>query len=103
MKARPPRRSLPLPSPLPATHRLKSPFGQCTMPHLAAGLPAGAGLAGLGVCSPGPLDHRTGVLIDPPNLPGWRNVPLKQMLSTRLNLPVCLEHDAKAADKYEDS
>jgi glucokinase len=37
------------------------------------------------------------MIIDPPNLPGWRNVPLRQMLADRLNLPVALEHDAKAA------
>ncbi len=64
---------------------------------LAARLPAGARLAGVGICSPGPLDHRTGVIIDPPNLPGWRNVPLRETLAARLDLPVCLEHDAKAA------
>jgi glucokinase len=43
------------------------------------------------------LDHQTGIIIDPPNLPGWRNVPLKQMLHDRLGVPVILEHDAKAA------
>jgi len=37
------------------------------------------------------------VLLDPPNLTGWVNVPLRQMLSDRLALPVTLEHDAKAA------
>ena len=51
----------------------------------------------VGICSPGPLDHRTGMLLDPPNLTGWVNVPLRQMLADRLGLPVTLEHDAKAA------
>jgi len=60
-------------------------------------LPAGANLSGVGICSPGPLDHRTGMLLDPPNLTGWINVPLRQMLVDRLGLPVTLEHDAKAA------
>jgi glucokinase len=60
-------------------------------------LPAGVNLAGVGICSPGPLDHITGVLLDPPNLTGWVNVPLRQMLTDRLELPVTLEHDAKAA------
>jgi glucokinase len=60
-------------------------------------LPAGARLSGVGICSPGPLDHRTGMLLDPPNLTGWVNVPLRQMLVDRLGLPVTLEHDAKAA------
>jgi glucokinase len=65
--------------------------------ELAGHLPTGVRIGGLGICSPGPLDHRAGLLIDPPNLVGWRNVPLKQMLSHELKLPVYLEHDAKAA------
>jgi glucokinase len=60
-------------------------------------LPVGGHIAAAGICSPGPLDHRTGVILDPPNLTGWRNVPLRQMLDERLGLPVSLEHDAKAA------
>jgi glucokinase-like ROK family protein len=61
-------------------------------------LPAGARVARVGICCPGPIDHQTGVIIDPANLTGWRNVPFAEMLSERLNgLPVSLEHDAKAA------
>jgi len=54
-------------------------------------------ISAVGICSPGPLDHETGVIIDPPNLTGWRNVPFQQMLTDRLGVPVVLEHDAKAA------
>ena len=50
-----------------------------------------------GVCSPGPVDHVAGVIVDPPNLPGWRNVPFRHMLADALGVPVSLEHDAKAA------
>jgi glucokinase len=53
-------------------------------------------IAAVGVCSPGPVDHVAGLILDPPNL-GWRNVPFRQMLTQRLQLPVTLEHDAKAA------
>jgi len=60
-------------------------------------LPAGKRIAGLGICSPGPVDHETGMVIDPPNMQGLHNTPLRQMLSERLNIPVSLEHDAKAA------
>ncbi len=60
-------------------------------------VPGGRGIAAVGICSPGPLDHQTGVIVEPPNLPGWRNVPFRQMLAERLGLPVVLEHDAKAA------
>lgn len=63
---------------------------------LLSQVPAAAQVAAVGICSPGPLDHTTGVLIEPPNL-GWRNVAFAEMVSTRLGMPVTLEHDAKAA------
>lgn len=60
-------------------------------------LPGGEHVGALGVCTPGPVDYQTGTLLDPPNLPALHNTPLRQMLSERLDLPVSLEHDAKAA------
>jgi glucokinase len=71
-------------------------IGQCVT-DLSGNLPDGAHIAALGICCPGPLDHLTGTLINPPNLPELHNTPLKQMLAEQLNLPVSLEHDAKAA------
>ena len=59
--------------------------------------PPAARLAALGLCSPGPVDHATGTLIDPPNLHGLHNTPLADLLQARLKLPVVVEHDAKAA------
>jgi len=60
-------------------------------------LPETQKIAALGICCPGPLDHKAGVLINPTNLPKFYNVPLRQMLSESLNMPVSMEHDAKAA------
>ncbi|MCC7209148.1 MAG: glycyl-radical enzyme activating protein [Anaerolineae bacterium] len=60
-------------------------------------LPPGQRADALGMCSPGPVDHETGTLIDPPNLAGLHNSPLADMLARRLEMPVHLEHDAKAA------
>ena len=65
--------------------------------ELQESLPAGRRVAALGICSPGPVDHAAGMLIDPPNLQGLHHAPLRQKLSDRLHLPVVLEHDAKAA------
>lgn len=65
--------------------------------ELKAALPAGQEIAALGICSPGPVDHQAGKLMDPPNLPGLHDAPLRQLLTERLDLPVSLEHDAKAA------
>ena len=63
---------------------------------LLADTPGDARIGRVGVCSPGPLDHERGILYDPPNLTGWRNVPFAAMLSEEIGLPVALEHDAKA-------
>jgi len=65
--------------------------------EFARRLPEGESIASLGICCPGPLDHIAGVLINPTNLPKFYNVPLRQMLSDRLQMPVSMEHDAKAA------
>jgi glucokinase len=54
-------------------------------------------ITGIGIGSPGPLDIPKGMLIDPPNLPTWRNVPLRQILQDRLGAPTYLENDANAA------
>ena len=68
----------------------------------ARALCAEAGLAfsalrGVGVSAPGPLDPASGVLLHPPNLPGWREVPVRRLLGDRLGLPVHVENDANAA------
>jgi len=45
----------------------------------------------------GPLVAAEGRLIDPPNLPGWRGVHLSRQIASRFpDLPVFIEHDAKA-------
>ncbi len=51
---------------------------------------------GVAVSIGGPLDPTTGIVKGPPNLPGWDYVPLREQLETALNLPVVVEHDAKA-------
>jgi glucokinase len=65
--------------------------------ELVAQAPADVHIERVGVSSPGPLDHVSGTLYDPPNLTGWRNVPFAAMLSEQLGLQVQLEHDAKAS------
>jgi glucokinase len=60
-------------------------------------IPDKENIAALGICCPGPVDHEAGMLINPTNLPKFYNVPLRQMLFERLNMPVSMEHDAKAA------
>ena len=52
---------------------------------------------GAGIGSPGPMNLRTGVLGLLPNLPGWDNFPLRDVLAEVAGLPVVLESDANAA------
>ncbi|MGA2389024.1 MAG: ROK family protein [Candidatus Sulfotelmatobacter sp.] len=58
---------------------------------------AGGEIAGIGICAPGPLDPRSGVVINPPNLPGWRNFPLAAEVVKIFNLPVKVDNDGNAA------
>lgn len=67
------------------------------MQALATALPDGERIAAVGICSPGPVDHISGLLLDPPNLQGLHHTPLRDLLAARLRLPVVIEHDAKAA------
>ena len=50
----------------------------------------------LSVSIGGPLDVLRGIILGPPNLPGWNHVPLKTMLAERFRLPVYIEHDGNA-------
>jgi glucokinase len=51
----------------------------------------------IGLCAPGPLDAVAGVVINPPNLPDWRNVPLAKLTEEKFGLPVRMENDCNAA------
>ncbi len=54
-------------------------------------------IRGIGMCAPGPLDPSTGVVINPPNLPCWRNFPLAAEVAAIYRVPVKVENDANAA------
>ncbi len=52
---------------------------------------------GIGVAAPGPLDPWKGIIMDAPNLPGWREVPLKALMEEEFGLPVVVGNDANLA------
>ncbi len=56
---------------------------------------------GIGISSPGPLDPRGGLVINPPNLPCWRNFLLAKEVSRITRLPVFVDNDANAAGLAE--
>jgi glucokinase len=51
-------------------------------------------LAGAG--APGPLDYRSGIVVEMPNL-GWKDVPLRAMIEEEIDRPTHLDNDANAA------
>jgi len=53
-------------------------------------------IAGVGIGSPGPLDRKTGTVIETPNL-GWRHFPLRDLISNAVDLPATLDNDANCA------
>lgn len=55
----------------------------------------------IGICAPGPLDPKSGVVINPPNLPCWRNFPLAARVTDVYHVPVKVENDANAAARAE--
>lgn len=57
----------------------------------------GPSVHAVGVGCGGPLDPRTGVILGPPGLPGWDEVPLGRLVSSRFGLPTYVENDATAA------
>jgi glucokinase len=60
-----------------------------------------ADVEAIGICAPGPLNPKTGVVLNPPNLPGWNNVALREMAQARFGLPVRVENDCNAAGLAE--
>jgi glucokinase len=55
------------------------------------------GTRSIGICAPGPLDPKTGIILNPPNLPCWRNFPLAEKIAAKYRVPVHVDNDANAA------
>jgi glucokinase len=62
---------------------------------------AKSGIDGIGIISPGPLDPKTGIILNPPNLPCWRDYHLVQRLAEAYKMPIYLDNDANAAGLAE--
>jgi glucokinase len=63
--------------------------------RMAAG--AGARIAAVGIGCGGPLDRRRGLILSPPNLPGWDEFPIVKQVAERFGVPVLLDNDANGA------
>jgi len=54
-------------------------------------------ITGIGLGSPGTMDLSRGMLLEPPNLPGWNQLPIRDLLAEKLGRPTALQNDANAA------
>lgn len=67
------------------------------MKSLIRSMMGGEKITSIGVSVPGPMNPYTGVVVAPPNLFGWHNVPLRQILQDEFGIPVYLGNDANVA------
>lgn len=51
----------------------------------------------ISVAAPGPVNPSKGIVLNTPNIPGWNNLPLKQILEEKFRRPVLLGNDANIA------
>jgi glucokinase len=54
-------------------------------------------IAAIGVATPGTMDMPAGLILDPPNLKPWQNVPVRQYIHDTFQLPTAFQNDANAA------
>ena len=54
-------------------------------------------LSGISLATAGIIDVRNGIVTDSPNLPGWKNIPLRNIITQKYRLPAYLLNDADAA------
>jgi glucokinase len=90
--------------PMNATGTAAEGFAAVTQAVAAifSGIPeARAAVKGIGLCSPGPLDPKTGVVLNPPNVPCWRNFPLAEETARAFGVPARVDNDANAAGLAE--
>ena len=50
----------------------------------------------IGISCGGPLDSKKGVILSPPNLPGWDNIPITEYFEKRFNIKTAVQNDANA-------
>src|SRR5262245_19415556 len=56
-----------------------------------------ADIAAIGVGTPGLMDIKRGLILDPPNLKPWKNVPVRDHIAKAFGKPTAFQNDANAA------
>ena len=63
---------------------------------LAEQMTAGRTIAAIGISAGNPMDAEKGMLLNPPNLPGWTGISMTDRMSARFGAPARMENDANA-------
>jgi glucokinase len=58
---------------------------------------ANARIIAIGIGCGGPLNRARGVILSPPNLPGWDEFPIVELTRAKFDVPIVLDNDANAA------
>jgi glucokinase len=53
-------------------------------------------ISAIGISCGGPLDSRRGIIMSPPNLPGWDDVHITEIFNKKYSIPVAVQNDANA-------
>jgi glucokinase len=56
-----------------------------------------ADVSAIGIATPGTMDIPAGIILDPPNLRPWKNVPVRKHLEDTFDKPTAFQNDANAA------
>ncbi|HLR69364.1 MAG TPA: ROK family protein [Virgibacillus sp.] len=54
-------------------------------------------IIGIGIGAPGPIDISKGMIVSPPNLTNWVDIPIVEWFKEKWSLPIFLDNDANAA------
>ena len=74
--------------------RLKSSIGNLLNQHKLSA----SRLAGIGIACAGGIDSASGIVVTPsPNLPGWSDLPLRDIIEERFGVDTCVLNDASSA------
>jgi len=63
---------------------------------LAERMTAGRKIAAIGISAGNPMDAEKGMLLNPPNLPGWTGISMTDRMTERFHAPARMENDANA-------
>ena len=77
-------------------HQVLDEFARRIEKFINSSTPPLTTISSIGISCGGPLDSKRGVIMSPPNLPGWDDVPVVKFFEDRFHVPVAVQNDANA-------